>query len=80
MGQEASAMNWSVEALGSVEREAWRQLAEAAPPDFARGIGLVCEPLGGALFLVASRIPTFQFNWRGAAPRRSSAGLRAISK
>ena len=60
-------MNWSVEALESVEREAWRQLAEAAPPDFARGIGLVCEPIGGALFLMASRTPTFQFNWLSGA-------------
>ena len=76
-------MNWSVEALESVEREAWRQLAEVAPPDFARGVGLVCEPIGGALLLMASRIPAFQFNWlsgAGLTVDDSEAVRRAVAR
>ena len=56
-----------VEALERVERQAWRDLAAAAPPDFAAQVGLESHELGDALMLMASRIPLFQFNWLSGA-------------
>src|SRR5271165_3475005 len=76
-------MSWTVEALESIEREAWRRMADVAPPDFARGIGLVCEPIDGALFMMASRIPAFQFNWlsgAGLTGDDSAAVGRAVAR
>ena len=74
-----------VVALERIEREAWRQLAEAAPPAFAQGIGLECRPIGSAMFLMASRVQAFQFNFLAGAGLESAelgarrAGGRAIS-
>ena len=56
-----------VEALERIEREAWRDLAAAAPPDFAARVGLETHELGEALMLMASRVPVFQFNWLSGA-------------
>jgi hypothetical protein len=78
-----------VVALEHIERKAWRRLAEAAPADFARAIGLECRPMGGALFMMASRIPAFQFNWLAGAGlnsddskevARAVAGFREAGK
>ena len=52
-----------VEALERIEREAWRDLAAAAPPDFATQVGLETHEFGDALMLTTSRMPIFQFNW-----------------
>jgi hypothetical protein len=49
--------------LEGIERAAWQSLAEAAPPDFARGIGLETADIGGAFMFMASRVPALQFNW-----------------
>jgi hypothetical protein len=46
-----------------IERQAWQDLARAAPPPFARGIGLETAEINHAFFLLARRIPQFQFNW-----------------
>ena len=56
-----------VEALERVEREAWRDFASGAPPDFAAGVGLETHEFGEALLLTASRVPVFQFNWLSGA-------------
>jgi hypothetical protein len=56
-----------VEALERIEREAWRDLGAAAPPDFAAGVGLQMHELGEALMLMASRAPICQFNWLSGA-------------
>ena len=56
-----------VEALERIEREAWRDLAAAAPPEFAAQAGLESHEFGGALMLIASRVPVFQFNWLSGA-------------
>jgi hypothetical protein len=56
-----------VEALERIEREAWRDLASTAPPDFAASVGLEAHELGRALMLMARRAPTFQFNWLSGA-------------
>jgi hypothetical protein len=56
-----------VEALERIERQAWRDLSAAAPPDFAAQVGLETHELGEALMLIASRIPLFQFNWLSGA-------------
>jgi len=56
-----------VEALERIERRAWRDLAAAAPPDFAAQVGIAMHDFGEALMLAASRIPAFQFNWLSGA-------------
>jgi len=56
-----------VEALERIEREAWRDLASAAPSDFAAQVGLQMHEFGEALMLMASRLPVFQFNWLSGA-------------
>jgi hypothetical protein len=56
-----------VEALERIEREAWRDLAAAAPAEFAARVGLEMHELGQALMLMTSRIPVFQFNWLSGA-------------
>jgi GNAT superfamily N-acetyltransferase len=56
-----------VEALERIEREAWRDLAAAAPAEFAARVGLETHELGQALMLMASRVPVFQFNWLSGA-------------
>jgi hypothetical protein len=56
-----------VEALERIEREAWRDLAAAAPADFAPRVGLEARELGRALMLMASRAAVFQFNWLSGA-------------
>jgi len=67
-------------ALERIEREAWRSLAAAAPPDFAQAVGLACEPMGDALFMMASRIPAFQFNWlAGASLATGGADLVSLA-
>ena len=53
--------------LERIEREAWADLAAAAPPPLAQGIGLQTAPVGGAFQFMASRIPQFQFNWLSGA-------------
>ncbi len=60
-----------VVALERIEREAWRRLIEAAPPALALKIGLEARPMGGALLMMASRIPAFQFNWLAGAGLQS---------
>ena len=50
-----------------IERNAWEDLARAAPPPFAAAIGLEIRPMGGALFFAAAKIPQFQFNWLAGA-------------
>jgi GNAT superfamily N-acetyltransferase len=56
-----------VESLERIERDAWRDLASAAPPGFAARIGLEAHELGRALMLMARRLPVFQFNWLSGA-------------
>ena len=56
-----------VESLERIKREAWRDLASAAPPDFAARVGLKSHEFGRALMLLASRVPVFQFNWLSGA-------------
>ena len=56
-----------VEALERIERQAWRDLAAAAPPDFAALAGLEMHEFGDALMLMASRVPAFRFNWLSGA-------------
>jgi GNAT superfamily N-acetyltransferase len=56
-----------VEALERIEREAWRDLGTAAPPDFAAGVGLQMHEHGEALMLMASRVAAFRFNWLSGA-------------
>lgn len=53
--------------LERIERNAWEDLARAAPPPFAAAIGLETRRMGGALFFAAARIPQFQFNWLAGA-------------
>ena len=53
--------------LERIERNAWEDLARAAPPPFAAAIGLETRPMGGALFFAAAKIPQFQFNWLAGA-------------
>jgi len=60
-------MDADVSALERIEQEAWRRLAEAAPGDFAKSVGLECAPIKGALFMMMARIPAFQFNWLAGA-------------
>jgi hypothetical protein len=50
-----------------IERGAWRDLAAAAPPDFAAQVGLEMHELGDALMLMTSRVPAFPFNWLSGA-------------
>ncbi len=64
-------MESNVFGLESIEQDAWRRLAEIMPPELARGIGFECEPMGEALFMMAARIPAFQFNWLGGAGQKS---------
>ena len=56
-----------VEALERIEREAWRDLASAAPAGFAARVGLEAHELGQALLLMASRISAFRLNWLSGA-------------
>lgn len=49
--------------LERIERNAWADLVRVAPPGFASAIGLESAKLGGALFVMAARIPQFQFNF-----------------
>jgi hypothetical protein len=56
-----------IESLERIERDAWRDLAAAAPPDFALQVGLETHEFGEALMLMASRAPVFQFNWLSGA-------------
>jgi hypothetical protein len=51
--------------LERIERDAWEDVARAAPPPFAQGIGLEARPLGAAFLFLAARIPQYQFNWLG---------------
>jgi GNAT superfamily N-acetyltransferase len=53
--------------LERIERNAWEDLARAAPPPFAAAIGLETRQMGGALFFAAAKIPQFQFNWLAGA-------------
>jgi hypothetical protein len=53
--------------LEQIERSAWEDLARVAPPSLAAGIGLATRPIGGALFVMAAKIPQFQFNWLAGA-------------
>lgn len=46
-----------------VERRAWEGLLQMFPPPLAQAIGLETAEVHHALFLMASRIPQFQFNW-----------------
>ena len=72
-----------VATLERIEREAWRQLAEATPPDFAKGSGSRANRSASPVH-EASRIG-FQFNWlsgAGLCPtiRRRSDGRSAFAK
>jgi hypothetical protein len=53
--------------LERIERNAWEDLARAAPPPFAAAVGLETRAMGGALFFAAAKIPQFQFNWLAGA-------------
>lgn len=53
--------------LERIERNAWEDMARAAPPQFAAAIGLETRRMGSALFLAAAKIPQFQFNWLAGA-------------
>ena len=64
-------MESNVFGLESIERDAWRRLAEIMPPELARGIGFECAPMGEALFMMAAHIPAFQFNWLNGAGLKS---------
>ena len=57
----------SLRALERIEREAWTDLAAAAPAPFAQNVGLESRKHSDCLFLMASRIPAFQFNWLSGA-------------
>jgi hypothetical protein len=49
--------------LERIERNAWADLVRLAPPELASAIGLETAKLGSALFVMAARIPQFQFNF-----------------
>lgn len=49
--------------LEGIERNAWADLIELMPARLAQEIGLQSEEIHHALFLMAARIPQFQFNW-----------------
>lgn len=49
--------------LERVERDAWRDLAQAAPASFVQAVGLETASLNGALYFCCARMPVFQFNW-----------------
>src|SRR4051794_34962887 len=51
-----------VRRLEVAEREAWRSIFEAAPPEFAKGVGVQAERQGEALLTLTARIDTNQFN------------------
>ena len=62
-------------ALEAIESEAWEDLARAAPPEFAKGVGIEASRHGRSLFFMATRIPQFQFNWlSGAGLSRKDGG------
>ncbi|HVZ68872.1 MAG TPA: hypothetical protein VG891_05370 [Rhizomicrobium sp.] len=56
-----------IRAIEAIEAEAWEDMAKAAPPPFARAVGLETARLGRTLLLLAQRIPLFQFNWLSGA-------------
>ena len=60
-------MDADVAPLERIERETWRSFVDAAPPDFAKSVGLERAPIGGALFMMMRRVPAFQFNWLAGA-------------
>jgi hypothetical protein len=64
MSTQAHPMELQIE---RIEREAWADLAAAAPGPLAQGIGLQTAPVGGAFLFMASRLAQFQFNWLSGA-------------
>ena len=56
-----------VEALERIEQEAWAGLVRVAPKSFAKAIGLESAKIGGALFVLAAKLPQFQFNFLNGA-------------
>jgi hypothetical protein len=60
MSTQAHPMELQIE---RIEREAWADLAAAAPGPLAQGIGLQTSPVGGAFLFMASRLAQYQFNW-----------------
>jgi hypothetical protein len=64
MSVQAHPMELHIE---RIEREAWADLAAAAPGPLAQGIGLQTAPVGGAFLFMASRLAQFQFNWLSGA-------------
>jgi GNAT superfamily N-acetyltransferase len=53
--------------LEGVERRAWQDLARAFPGPLGQALGLEVDEIGGALFLLVSKLPVFQFNWLAGA-------------
>lgn len=53
--------------LERIERSAWQDFARVAPPSVTAAIGLESRRIGGALFLMATKIPLMQFNWLAGA-------------
>lgn len=49
--------------LESIERRAWRDLIAVMPSAIAQQAGIVSATIHHAQFLMAARIPQFQFNW-----------------
>lgn len=57
-----------------VERRAWEDLLRVFPPALAEAIGLETTEIHHALFLMASRVPQFQFNWLHGAGLNGDEG------
>lgn len=52
-----------LEGLERVEQQAWADLVRLAPKAFASAIDLESARIGGALFVMAAKLPQFQFNF-----------------
>lgn len=56
-----------VDDLERIERRAWQDLIRVFPPALAQTLGLESAEIHHALFLMATRVPQFQFNFLNGA-------------
>ena len=54
-------------ALENIERKAWEDLIRVFPPALTQSLGLESAEIHRALFLMATRVPQFQFNFLNGA-------------
>lgn len=57
-----------------IERHAWKDLLRVFPPALGQAIGLQTLEIHHALFLMANRIPQYQFNWLHGAGLEGDEG------